>query len=58
MKCDFPAKEMNVELLNANKQDIMAVRSNVSEAIETVSEGVALFDPGDQLVLWNSRFWR
>ncbi|SCM68068.1 PAS-domain containing protein [Donghicola eburneus] len=35
-----------------------AARRNLADAIETVSEGFALFDPEDNLVMSNSRFCR
>ncbi|MFZ7090812.1 PAS-domain containing protein [Primorskyibacter sp. 2E233] len=49
--------ESNAQLAQAN-QDTEAARRNLADAIETVSEGFALFDPGDVLVMCNSRFCR
>lgn len=49
--------ESNAQLAEANRQT-EAARRNLADAIETVSEGFALFDPGDCLVMCNSRFCR
>lgn len=49
--------ESNAQLARANAEAETA-RSNLADAIETVSEGFALFDPGDVLVMCNSRFCR
>ncbi|THD83187.1 response regulator [Aliigemmobacter aestuarii] len=45
----------NARLAEANR-DLEAARQNLSDAIETVQEGFALFDAGDVLVMHNSRF--
>ncbi len=45
----------NAQLEQANR-DTEAARQNLANAIETVQEGFALFDPDDVLVLCNSRF--
>ncbi|MCT4609077.1 MAG: PAS-domain containing protein [Pelagimonas sp.] len=47
----------NARLSEANQQTEKA-RRNLADAIETVSEGFALFDPEDRLVMCNSRFCR
>jgi signal transduction histidine kinase/CheY-like chemotaxis protein len=49
--------ESNAQLARAN-DETEAARRNLADAIETVSEGFALFDPGDVLVMCNSRFCR
>ncbi|WP_136635127.1 PAS-domain containing protein [Pseudooceanicola onchidii] len=50
-------QESNARLEAANRETQIA-RENLIEAIETVSEGFALFGPDDRLVLYNSRFCR
>ena len=50
-------QESNARLEDANTATEMA-RSNLTEAIETINEGFALFDQDDRLVLSNSRFCR
>ncbi|QFT59955.1 Sensory/regulatory protein RpfC [Sulfitobacter sp. THAF37] len=50
-------QESNARLEVANRETAIA-RENLTEAIETISEGFALFDPTDRLVLYNSRFCR
>lgn len=45
----------NAQLAEAN-QALEAARRNLSDAIETVQEGFALFDAQDVLVMHNSRF--
>ena len=47
--------EANSRLGDANRS-AEAARQNLSNAIETIQEGFALFDAGDVLVLCNSRF--
>ena len=47
--------ESNARLGDAMRQ-AEAARQNLANAIETVQEGFALFDPDDRLVLCNSRF--
>ncbi|MGJ8605194.1 MAG: PAS-domain containing protein [Marivita sp.] len=49
--------DANAQLAQAN-QDTEAARRNLADAIETISEGFALFDPSDFLVMCNSRFCR
>ncbi|MBP0482089.1 PAS domain-containing hybrid sensor histidine kinase/response regulator [Sagittula salina] len=49
--------ESNAQLSEANAQ-AEAARRNLADAIETVSEGFALFDAQDNLVMCNSRFCR
>ena len=49
--------ESNAQLAAANRET-EAARRNLADAIETVSEGFALFDPADVLVMCNSRFCR
>jgi signal transduction histidine kinase/CheY-like chemotaxis protein len=49
--------ESNAKLAAANSET-EAARRNLADAIETVSEGFALFDPSDVLVMCNSRFCR
>ena len=49
--------ESNARLGRAN-EETEAARRNLADAIETVSEGFALFDPDDTLVMFNSRFCR
>lgn len=44
--------------LAAARHETETARSDLSEAIETVDEGFALFDNDDKLVLFNSRFCR
>lgn len=50
-------QDSNARLEVANTETETA-RSNLTEAIETINEGFALFDTNDQLVLSNSRFCR
>ena len=50
-------QESNTRLEIANDETERA-RSNLTEAIETINEGFALFEPIDGLVLSNSRFCR
>lgn len=50
-------QETNARLAIANDETEKA-RSNLTEAIETVNEGFALFEEDDGLVLSNSRFCR
>lgn len=50
-------QESNARLAHANDETETA-RANLTEAIETINEGFALFDPSDRLVLFNSRFCR
>ena len=50
-------QESNTRLEIANKET-EAAQSNLTEAIETINEGFALFDADDGLVLSNSRFCR
>lgn len=45
----------NAQLAHANAET-EAARANLYNAIETVQEGFALFDPQDELVMCNSRF--
>lgn len=47
--------ESNAQLEVA-RNEAEAARSNLTEAIETIDEGFALFDEDDRLVLFNSRF--
>ncbi|EYD78078.1 Signal transduction histidine kinase [Rubellimicrobium mesophilum DSM 19309] len=47
--------ESNARLAAANRETERA-RSDLANAIETIQEGFALFDPDDRLVLCNSRF--
>lgn len=47
--------ESNARLADANRS-AEAARQNLSNAIETIQEGFALFDANDVLVLCNSRF--
>jgi len=49
--------DSNAQLARAN-QETEAARRNLADAIETVSEGFALFDGADVLVMCNSRFCR
>ena len=49
--------ESNARLATANSET-EAARANLANAIETVQEGFALFDPEDRLVMCNSRFGR
>jgi signal transduction histidine kinase/CheY-like chemotaxis protein len=49
--------DANGQLARAN-QETEAARRNLADAIETISEGFALFDPNDDLVMCNSRFCR
>ena len=50
-------QESNARLETANAET-EAARTNLAEAIETVNDGFALFDPDEKLVLFNSRFCR
>ncbi len=50
-------QESNAQLEQANIETERA-RSNITEAIETIDEGFALFDHDERLVLFNSRFCR
>ncbi|WP_293573711.1 PAS-domain containing protein [Phaeobacter sp.] len=45
----------NSKLAQANRET-EAARANLTNAIETIQEGFALFDPQDRLVMYNSRF--
>jgi signal transduction histidine kinase len=47
--------ESNARLAQANREAARA-RDDLAQAIETIQEGFALFDPDDRLVLCNSRF--
>lgn len=47
--------ESNAQLGEANRQT-EAARADLANAIETIQEGFALFDPSERLVLCNSRF--
>lgn len=47
----------NAQLARANAET-EAARSNLTNAIETVQEGFALYDPSDRLVMCNRRFGR
>ncbi|MCK0148542.1 PAS-domain containing protein [Marivita sp. S6314] len=49
--------DANAQLARANAET-EAARRNLADAIETISEGFALFDPNDILVMCNSRFCR
>ncbi|MBN7786708.1 PAS-domain containing protein [Ponticoccus gilvus] len=49
--------QSNAQLAEANRET-EAARRNLADAIETVSEGFALFDSDDVLVMCNSRFCR
>ncbi|WP_136443625.1 PAS-domain containing protein [Pacificoceanicola onchidii] len=49
--------ESNAQLAAAN-DETEAARRNLADAIETVSEGFALFDSAETLVMCNSRFCR
>ena len=49
--------DANAQLATAN-EETEAARRNLADAIETISEGFALFDPDDVLVMCNSRFCR
>ncbi|MFP7673109.1 PAS-domain containing protein [Marivita sp. S0852] len=49
--------DANAQLARAN-EETEAARRNLADAIETISEGFALFDPDDLLVMCNSRFCR
>jgi len=49
--------DANAQLASANAET-EAARRNLADAIETISEGFALFDPDDFLVMCNSRFCR
>ncbi|QUJ76765.1 PAS-domain containing protein [Sulfitobacter albidus] len=50
-------QESNARLETASLETREA-RATLTEAIETISEGFALFDPEDRLILFNSRFCR
>ncbi|MEP3845137.1 MAG: PAS-domain containing protein [Paracoccaceae bacterium] len=50
-------QESNARLEIANDETEKA-RSNLTEAIETINEGFALFEDDDGLILFNSRFCR
>ncbi|WP_415918872.1 PAS-domain containing protein [Tateyamaria sp. SN6-1] len=50
-------QDSNARLEQANRETETA-QSNLTEAIETINEGFALFDENDRLVLFNSRFCR
>lgn len=47
--------ESNARVTRANKE-ADAARANLTEAVETIDEGFAMFDDDDQLVMFNSRF--
>ncbi len=47
--------DSNARLADANRET-EAARSNLANAIETVQEGFALFNPDEHLVMCNSRF--
>ncbi|SMG47739.1 hybrid sensor histidine kinase/response regulator [Paracoccus sp. J56] len=48
--------EATLERLNAANATAERARRDLSQAIEAIEEGFALFDPEDRLVLCNSRF--
>ena len=50
--------ERTLDLLQESNAQLETARANLGEAIETISEGFALFDTSDRLVLFNSRFCR
>ncbi|SIT15025.1 signal transduction histidine kinase [Roseivivax lentus] len=50
-------QDSNAQLARANAEAEDA-RRDLADAIETVKEGFALFDPQDRLVMFNSRFCR
>ncbi|WP_147113861.1 PAS-domain containing protein [Tateyamaria sp. syn59] len=50
-------QDSNARLEQANRETENA-QANLTEAIETINEGFALFDQDDRLVLYNSRFCR
>ncbi|MCE0504718.1 PAS-domain containing protein [Roseivivax sp. GX 12232] len=50
-------QESNAQLARANAE-AQDARRDLADAIETVQEGFALFDPDDRLVMFNSRFCR
>lgn len=50
-------QDSNARLEQANRETETA-QANLTEAIETINEGFALFDQDDRLVLYNSRFCR
>lgn len=50
-------QESNAQLEGAHRETETA-QNNLTEAIETINEGFALFDSDDRLVLFNSRFCR
>ncbi len=50
-------QDSNARLEVAN-QETETARANLTEALETINEGFALFDSADRLVLSNSRFCR
>jgi PAS domain S-box-containing protein len=45
-----------VDRLGAARDEAAKARTQLTEAIEAISEGFVLFDAADQLILWNSRF--
>lgn len=45
-----------VDRLGVARDEAAKARVQLTEAIEAISEGFALFDANDRLVLWNSRF--
>lgn len=50
--------EITLRLLNKANSDAELARRNLSQAIEAIEEGFALFDVDDRLVMSNSRFCR
>ncbi len=45
-----------VDRLGAARDEAAKARTQLTEAIEAISEGFVLFDAADRLILWNSRF--
>jgi signal transduction histidine kinase len=45
-----------VEMKQANVKEIREARTRLTEAIETISEGISLYDAEDKLIVCNSRY--
>jgi len=54
--CDVTAQKLAEEALVAAKVEAEEARANLVEAIEAMSEGFALFDADDRLIVCNSKY--
>jgi class 3 adenylate cyclase/PAS domain-containing protein len=49
-------RDTAIEVEEKNLREVSEARQRLIDAIESISEGFALYDPGDRLVLCNSRY--